>query len=165
MKIEIKQDVWRTKKSLSCFWNTFVQVVIIYISLERQEKYVFCDIQNNQILRQPHKHACIYIQLYSSPPFFYLFREFLSKVTAGIHNLIIWHLNQELHLYLHFWYPQMLLATLNKKKVNISQNFVLFFFLLENFISMIYFCLIIIHLQIISQLTSSKSNQHFQSSK
>lgn len=44
-----------------------------YISLERQEKYVFCDIQNNQILRQPHKHACIYIQLYTSPPFFYLF--------------------------------------------------------------------------------------------
>lgn len=52
------------KKSLSFFWNTFVQVVIIYISLERQEKYVFCDIQNNQILRQPHKHACIYIVIY-----------------------------------------------------------------------------------------------------
>lgn len=163
MKIEIKEDVWRTKKSLSCFWNTFVQVVIIYISLERQEKYVFCDIQNNQILRQPHKHACIYIQLYTSPPFFYLFREFLSKVTAGIHNLIIWHLNQELHLL-------ALLVFLDaagnfKQKIKLTSPKILcFFFLLENFISMIYFCLIIIHLLITSQLTSSKSNQHFQSS-
>lgn len=163
MKIEIKEDVWRTKKSLSCFWNTFVQVVIIYISLERQEKYVFCDIQNNQILRQPHKHACIYIQLYTSPPFFYLFREFLSKVTAGIHNLIIWHLNQELHLLALLVFLDAA-GNFKQKKVNISQNFVLFF-LLENFISMIYFCLIIIHLLITSQLTSSKSNQHFQSSK
>lgn len=132
MKIEIKEDVWGTKKSLSCFWNTFVQVVIIYISLERQEKYVFCDIQNNQILRQPHKHACIYIQLYTSPPFFYLFGEFLSKVTAGIHNLIIWHLNQELHLL-------ALLVSLDaagnfiNKKIKLTSPKILCFFFVRKF--------------------------------
>lgn len=103
----------------------------IYIFGEAGEICVFCDIQNNQILRQPHKLACIYIVIYL-PTLLYLFWEFLSEVTAGIHNLIIWRLNQELHLL-------ALLVSLDaagnfiNKKIKLTSPKILCFFFVRKF--------------------------------